>query len=477
MIYPPDSRRNSIIVPFDPNLHSPQFQPPIHPIGLRDESWLRNGDSIPEVYFRNQPGFFLGSKCRQTVTKPIWYEGNIIGFGGSGLGKTTLLKPSMCTWNGGIIAVDLNSTLLETYKMLIAKGIPRRPFKEIRLMHGQDAVFRYDPFYMIRKEKEDEIPKLIRQLSLAIIPLPHDAHEPFWIQSAQNILTGALIYYFCIGVEFMDALVNIQSSSMSILIGKIRENSIAKLYVNQFTDIEKSSENKMLQGIQATLSTCLIPLITDPQIVELFTPNNNMLNWDDIETSNFFITIDEDDIALKSSAVRLLLTQLITHLKQRPDKHSFQGRLQVPQLLLIDEFPEFGKLETIESAFATLRKRNVTTAVFCQSLAQLDRHYGELGRRIILDNCNHQILLGSTDLESIKYFSEFIGDIIVARRSYTESYGTQLSYSMNINEVRERVSAPEELRDLGNEVLILTRNGTKNGFFKLDKFIIGGNLQ
>ena len=476
MIFPYDSRRNFTITQLVPNHPSQQFHPPIHPIGLRDESWLRNGDLIPEVYFRNQPGFFLGSKWNQTATKPIWYEGNIIGFGGSGLGKTTLLKPTMCTWNDGIIAIDLNGTLLETYQTLIVKGGPRRQFKEISLMRGRDAVFRYDPFHVIRKATEDEVPKLIRELALAIIPLPHDVQEPFWIQSAQNILTGALIYYFGIGMGFVDALVNIQSSSMSILIGKIRKNSTENFYINQFTDIEKSSENRMLQSIQATLSTYLIPLITDQQIVELFSSGENMVNWEDIENHNIFITVDECDVDQKASAVRLLLTQLITHLKRRPEKHSFQGRFQIPQLLLIDEFPEFGKLETIESAFATLRKRNVTTAVFCQSLAQLDKFYGEIGRRIILDNCNHQILLGSTDLKSMKYFSEFIGDITVARRSYTESYGTQLSYSMNINEVSERVFASEELRDLGNELLILTRNGTKNGFFKLDKFSIGGNL-
>ena len=473
MTYPLDSRRNFAITNYVSNQIPTQIYPPMPPIGLRDESWVRSGDSIPEHYTNTKTGFFLGLKQSWAVIKPEWLEGNVAGFGGSGLGKTTLLKPTLYSWKGGIITVDLNGTLLEFYKALKLIGYTNRPYKEINLTKKQKTVFKYDPFYIIRKADGDEIPNLIRELALAIIPLSHDISEPFWIQSAQNILTGALLYYFSINIGFMDALINTQSSSLPVLISKIRENAVAKLYVNQF-DIENPSENKMLQSVQATLSTNLIPLVTDSKIIELFTPDESMVTWEDIEMYNIFITVDECDVAKKSAAVRLLLTQLVAHLKQKPNKHSPYGQLQIPQLLLIDEFPEFGKLEDIESAFATLRKRNVTTAVFCQSIAQLDKFYGEIGRRIILDNCSHQILLGSTDLESVKYFSEFIGDITVTRQSYTLTYGASSGYSLSHNEVRERVFAPEELRDLRKELLVLTRNGTKNGFFKLDKQIIGG---
>jgi type IV secretory pathway TraG/TraD family ATPase VirD4 len=365
-----------------------------------------------------------------------------------------------------MVTIDLNGVSADFYDAL---DEPKRPFKNLNLMPEKDTLFRYDPFHMVNQADEDSRALLIRELALAIIPLPPNVQEAFWIQSAQNILTGSLIYYQSLGITFIEAMINIQSTSLAVLIRNVSQHPTASMYVNQFSDIKDIGDNKTVMGVKAELSNHVIPFITDAQIVELFTPGTNSIEWNDTETHNIFVSVNESEIEQKSSAIRLILCQLIRHLERRPDKHSPQGKLQSPLLLVCDEFPRYGKLEAIESAIATLRKRNVTIAVYIQGIEQLEKYYGKLGTRIIFNNSAYQVILGVNDLETQQYLAERIGSIIVPQKSYGESYSNHSSdvqgYRTQISETRELIYQPHELGELGNKMILIT----PHGFCKLKK--------
>lgn len=441
---------------------------------LHDQSKIRRGDNVPKNLLGNQEGFYFGMIHNMDVIKPHEEDGNIVNLGRTGDGKgTTLLNRTLeRTRTCGVFATDIDGALTDYYKTINA---PKRPFKVINLMSGKKSQFRFDLFQILREAPPEELIPLVRELALAIIPLTPDTREPFWIQAAQNILTGAIIHYFYIGLDFAKTMNNIQTLPLATLINDISENEIAKIFVNQFASIQDPSESKMLQSIQTELSNHIIPLATDWQIIETFTPAENpspenTVTWNDFATHHIFVSVAESEITQKSAAIRLILTSFTHYIERhRFDKYSERGKTQIPILCLLDEFPLYGKLESIESAICTCRKKGVTIAVFIQSIAQLDKYYGVNGRRIILDNCKYQVILGASDLESQRYLSERIGDIIVTRRSYSESYnhlGTEpQGYTRQAGETRERIFQPNEFANLGNELVLIT----KDGFCKLVK--------
>jgi type IV secretion system protein VirD4 len=439
---------------------------------IRDQSDARRGDIIPQHLLGNQSGFTLGIKMGVSgnfgrpypvsVVIPARSQGIMCFLGGSGTGKSTcFVNPSLDSWEDAMLVVDINGTSAEFYEALKK---PKRPHKTLSMVEGLNTDFRYEPFSIIRKTSPTSY-KAIRKLALEIIPLlpNEDGKTKYFIDTARNVLTGALANYFDLGTTFIDALVAINDTPFELLASNIK-TELKDKYMSQVAYIKNMSENDMVSSVISVLKQHLIPLVQDPEVFKVFsidenTPSENIVTWEDIETYNIFIAVDENEIEEKSSAIRLLLSQAICYLRGRPSKHSPQGKLLKPCLLMLDEFPLYGRLDSIEDAIATLRKRNVAVAIFVQDLSQIDTHYSVLGRRTILSNCDYQIFLGSNDLESLNYFSERINSIIVAQRGYSENYTVDPTgiptRSIQVSEVREPAFYPHDLADLGNEAIII----------------------
>ena len=83
---------------------------------------------------------------------------------------------------------------------------------------------------------------------------------------------------------------------------------------------------------------------------------------------------------------------------------------------LIDEI--IGGYNTSAKIFINQVRSNVTICLMVQSLVQLDEIYGEKARRTIVDNCHYKAILGTTDADSQKYFSNLIGTCEVEKESH-----------------------------------------------------------
>lgn len=210
---------------------------------------------------------------------------------------------------------------------------------------------------------------------------------------------------------------------------------------------------------------------TDPYISHAFRGQRegaNCFNWDDLDYCNIFLRIPADKIEQWSGAVNLMYTQLIRHLERRPDMYSAEGVHNVQTLLLMDEFARFGKLEMITSALATLRSKNVNICLMIQSVAQLDKIYGEDDRRIIFDNCQYQAILRANDADTQRYLCDLIGTHISVQRSMSEHIDEcwdTSGYSRQISEIRDLIVQPHELSTLDDVLL-----RTPYGFSRVKKF-------
>lgn len=469
---------------------------------IEDQSVERLGMKIPQYMVHREKqngsvsfGFSITNDGLSYIGKPQDKDGHVLVVGGAGSGKSSCIAiPTLRSWTGTFFAIDIKGELLQNAAGFMKSPFPVKVFSFSKEREANLKYCRYDPFCLLREGNPDDLVQNAREIAQAIIPVPLNVREPFWCEAAQNVLTAAILYVF--GLQepdpntgellqgtFNDVMNLIQSKPIWELIKDIgnSENEAAIMLINQFRKIKFPDDNKMLAGIGAELSNRVMVFATDNRIRAAFAEDDNMMKWEDLENHNIFMQIPEDKLGQWDGAITMMLTQLIRTLERRPDKYSGKEKLP-PVLLLLDEFPRLGKLDVIQNAVSTLRSKGVTICMIIQSLAQLDKTYGEASRKNIVDNCPYISILNVNDPEDQKIFSDIIGSINVRKTSINdgssinfrinhasghdniskgsdrEAQGISRNISTNFSVVREPIIFPHELAKL-KDIILLTPEG------------------
>ena len=420
---------------------------------------------------RGSPGFFFGLPSAPSpnyVGMPQGSEEHITVIGGSGSGKSSgIAKPTLRTWGGAICATDIKGELSECYEELYQTGLVSRPYIIFDPMDAESPS--YDPFDGLLQGDETHLVSNIWDIVVAILPtLPND-NQPFWAESEQGVFAAVLLHCFKCGLSFSETVTAIVAGKLSTLCEDLLKSPDVR--IRFFLGEAASMKPETLANIDRGLRNKLMLFATDPFISHAFRgrrENAVCFSWEDLDKYNIFLRIPGDKIEEWGGAVNLMYTQLIRHLERRPEMHSEEGKNNVQTLLLMDEFARFGKLEIITAAMATLRSKNVNICLMIQSVAQLDRIYGEKERRVIFDNCGYLAILRATDPDTQKYLCEMIGTHESIKRSVSENFdeeGNITGYSKQTSQERNLLVQPHELRTL-NGVLLLT----PHGFHSAEKF-------
>lgn len=421
-----------------------------------------------------QSGFFLGLSSEMGygdfVGIPMGTEGNIMVVGGNRSGKSSgIAKPTLRAWRGAICATDIKGELSEFYVDLYNRGLAARPY--VIFDPTQIDGPSYDPFWLLEHDSADNLFNNIREIAIAIVPILPDDKQPFWAETEQGILTAALLHYFKCGLSFSETMCKIVSSTISKLCEELLESQDihVRMALGEIGSLKPETRACFDQGLRNKL----MEFATDPYISHAFRGQRegaNCFTWDDLDRCNIFLRIPADKIEQWGGVINLMYTQLIRHLERRPEMHSLEGTGNIQTLLLMDEFPRFGKLEMISAAVSTLRSKNVNICLMIQSIAQLDKIYGEHDRRIIFDNCQFVEILRANDADTQRYLCELIGTHICALRSVSEHMDADedtTGYSRQISETRDLIVQPHELATLQDALLL-----TPYGFCRAAKFRI-----
>lgn len=436
-----------------------------HKIFLGQEQYEKKFPKEIVLKSENDSSFFFGGMGQHQkdhyIGMPQGSEGNIIVVGGNGSGKSAgIAMPTLRTWQGPICVTDVKGELSEYYKKLYQQGLAVRPY--IVFDPTETASPSYDPFGWLLEDGEANLLNNIWEITSAILPILPSDNQPFWIETERGVFAAALLHYFNLGLSFSEAVCQIEKAAVSSLCEGLRrsENIQVKLLLGQAADMKEET----LAVVDRGLRNKLMLFAADPYISHAFRGTREgaeCFSWNDLEKYNVLLRIPANRIEQWSGAINLMYTQLIRHLERRPEQYSVEGQNNTQTLLLMDEFARFGKLEMITAAMSTLRSKNVNICLMVQSVAQLDKIYGEHDRRIIFDNCQYQAILRANDAETQKYICESVGTCI--RRQH--SVGKQLDnlmntigYSKQISEVREWRIFPHELSTL-EDILLLSPYG------------------
>jgi type IV secretion system protein VirD4 len=385
-------------------------------IKVNEVTFEIDGSAVPkelEMDLNEDSGVFFGMMpgSNRFVGKPDYEDGHILVVGGPGSGKTMgMVVPTMMTWRGIQIIIDVKGNLYSYWKRL-----NKYTSKKIMVFgpgEHKDGNCYYDPYAFLQNDGTDNLAGNARDLALALMPLVPAVNETVWIQTTQNFLTGAIIYYFDLGNSFNDTMSAIQTLSITDLIETIMEsnNMAAKVYMSKLSDVNE----KVIVNIGMELSK-LATLVTDPAIKKAFSSVGNceLLDWQVLNTAtepfDIILEIPEANLERWEPMILLMINQLIKSLEQRPERTYKKDSELPPVLVMLDEFPRLGNIHAIKHGLCTLRSRGVTFVLFVQSLASLEEIYGSTASRVIADTCSYKIILSVSDTANQEYFSKAVG--------------------------------------------------------------------
>jgi type IV secretion system protein VirD4 len=410
-----------------------------------------NGEIFPWKLLRAKPRGFIFGKCL------LWYvgkkesvDGHVLVLGGSGSGKSTAIAiPSLISWRERAFVVDIKGELYAKTRHRRPNILPFNPLDE--------NSYGYDPYYLLSKSAN--LTGDAREIAQALIVKTPDIREPFWVDGAQNLFTGAILHYFLSGRSFVETVETIQDTMPKTLVNTIHSSKSKEVrrFVGQFLDMDI----KTLSGIYAELCNRIMIFSTDP-ILKNCLSKKRIIRPTDLERDNdVYLILPEDKLEQWQGLVTLIVNQFLKHFERRDE------RANTPILFLLDEFPRLGKVEAVKG-LATLRSKKVHICLIAQSLAQLDVIYGTSYRQVIADNCQYKAVLSATDAQTQEYFSRLVGtyDRTKITTSKTFKEETQEVKNTGISETLEekRLIKPEEFATLRDIVLL-----TPYGFCRVRK--------
>lgn len=143
-------------------------------------------------------------------------------------------------------------------------------------------------------------------------------------------------------------------------------------------------------------------------------------------------------------------------------------------LLLIDEFPAFGKMDTLVRELGYIAGYGLKTLIIIQGLEQLTEIYKS---KELLTNCQTQVYFGPNDEQTRKYVSTALGNktILVKQRSAGEGLFAKNNYTW-VEKQRALLLPDETSSVLSNKSAILLEGlrilSPKNKFFLMKDMLV-----
>ena len=409
---------------------------------------------IPKELLHKEPtGIILGRDKRtgRYVCKPLEEDGHVFLIGGSGSGKSSafVLPALLVNKEARIFAVDIKGEL--SFKS--AKyGSPH-----VLIFNPSDrGKYGYDPLYNLSGESgTQQIMETMQTITYSLIQMPAGLKDPFWKNSARNLLLGLLIHYYRQGTrDFVGIIDEILGhpikDSIQAVMDTARPNSVEYRYIVQFEDMAEET----LGGIVAEMNNHIVIFANDQDIRYAFKDNPckaNPLNLE--EGYSIYLSIREEKLSPYYDVMQLVINQTLSQLEKRPEDSE-------PVIFVIDELPRIlsaGKLDRLLDGARTLRSRKVCLFLITQSTEALMSAFTENEVADLISNCPYIIVLSASSSKTQKSVCEWCGKYKARKTSWNGGKDRKTTVSFEEHDIVE----PSDLMTLKNsgEAILISPYG------------------
>lgn len=363
-------------------------------------------------------GRYVSNDTRETNL-----NNNDLIVGSSGSGKTGgYVIPNILALSDStsMVVADTKSNL---YKKLTpelkAKGYEIRVIDFVNPKNSSS----YNPLKYIRRNRNTGVYNQQDIVSIANTLLPiYNKDDSFWIISARSVIACVISYV----LEALDEKDKTFTSVIQVykdIVNGVECVGGANSRTYQISFLEKwridhpeSFAVKKYDNFKGGLCaekcwSSICQFVTTAIDIFDFSEVDNMFNGDNpinfTELGNkkcaVFLNISDNDRTL-DALVNIFYTQLFQCLCKQAD-NTPEGHLKVPVRVFLDDFATNVYIPDFDKLISVIRSRDISVSIILQSISQLDGIYNASQALTIINNCDHVIYLGGSDLKTAEYMA------------------------------------------------------------------------
>ena len=444
----------------------------------------RRGQNLPM-----EQGVILGCKGKPQELTALVDSNDIhcLMIGASGIGKTAFfLYPNLeyaCASGMSWLALDSKGDLARNYGT-IAKNCYeynvsvidlRNPTRSdgnnlLTLVNRYMDIARKDPKNLAARAKAEKYAKILAKT--IINPDGDDSNRgqnAFFYDAAEGLLTSVILILaeflppdkehpqerrhivsvFKLVQDLLEPSKVKGKSHFQLLMGKLPPDHKARWFAGAALN---SAEQAMASVMSTVLSRLNAFLDSELEQVLCFDSAIDAEKFAS-EKSAIFLILPEEDTT-KNFMAGLMIQNLSRELFAVADENG--GKLQNRVVLYCDEFGTMPPFDVLP-LFSAGRSRRLTLVPIIQSLAQLEKNYGNEGSEIIQDNCQDTIFGGfAPNSQTAEVLSKALGNRTVLSGSVSRGKNDP---SQSLQMMERPLLTPDELKSIPKGNFIVQKTG------------------
>ncbi|MEE9356076.1 MAG: type IV secretory system conjugative DNA transfer family protein [Methylococcaceae bacterium] len=426
-------------------------------IPLHGEARFATKQDVHEADLFKKTGILLGKHSG----KPIFMDGpylvSVTAENRSGKGVSFVI-PNLLTWQGSAVISDMK---FELWK--ITSGF-RRAFGQKCYLFSplSHKTARSNPLYYISDDKIRRIDD-ISKISNHFLSSDHGKSD-IWEPEARKLLEGLIL--LCIDLPQFETtlgqvfrLLHTKEKTHEYLESLIidHEDVLDPLCVMNLSAWIQMPD-KQRGGIKTHLTSAL-NLFSNPLIDAATSANDFDLRDLKHKKLSIYVGIKPGDLGRLAPLINLFF-QLTIDLNTRmlpEDDPNYKHRC----LLMMDEFANLGRMETIEKGVSYIAGYGLNLAIIIQSEYQLNGVYGKDMAKNIITNMHARVNYTPNTMENARLIADELGNITTRQESKSRKTSTwdKSDRSVSVSQVKRALMLPQEIMRLKKDKSIVFVKG------------------
>lgn len=400
----------------------------------------------------------------------------LIGASRSGKGRGHVV-PTLLAWPHSTLVLDIKGELASgdaRHSFVGAAGFRESLGPTLRFAPTQATSAKFNPLFEVRKGA-NEVRDVQNIIEIIMDPAGSARPEDFWDRSAKQVLVGLILHVLYCEPDHRKTLAVVREKLRDleafaehmrlVLHRRSPETGAPEVHpeVLHAADSYLAGEERMRSAIKATAES-FFGIFADP-LVAANTSASDFRVGDLMcaeKPVSLFLQPPPSDAARLMPLMRLVFNQITRSLMETQTADANGRAKRHELLLLLDEFPQLGRLAFFETAMGAFAGYGLKAYLVCQSLNHITRAYGR--DNVIIDNCQVVTAFAATDIETAKTIAAMTGErwevvehaSVSKPRNFIAHRG-----STSYREERRPLMLPAEVRQLPHDEEIIFVSGQK----------------
>lgn len=411
-------------------------------------------------------------------------ETHLLTVAGAGAGKSvSIAVPNLLTFkDGSCFVLDPKGELYAITARHRAEKLGQRVF--LLDPKNPDKTASYNPLDFIDPNAPTVVADCGAVATWLMCTAPKKSggggNEQFFQDMARQMLTGLIMHVVCGGFDEHERnlskvvkLLSVGDAELKKTLGDIASMGYGKGASTTLVGAMVDSPDEAFGGMKLQAKSTL-DWLSDPTLAALVNGQGpRVFRTDDILKGDvtLFLCVDNQTLTQYAGVARVIIGSIMQSIMRAAGAAARgNGTKSKMVLMLLDEAARLGYFPPLQEALTLGRGAGIRAWPIYQDFGQIDEAFGKDGAKAFADSCDIKTYLVIKENEEAKKLSDSIGNRTIRQRSVggsnqANSHASRFSLlsssplSPNWSEVEQPVFSPNEIRNLGPEVMIIEKGG------------------